>query len=89
MKKLDSAVKVTLFANRLVALVLLVLVFTLPWLLDWYCKFRVLTALERTAEGDSLRRLRIKESLFPAQRFIHTHGSLHQPSCSGQGNGLA
>ena len=49
MKKLDSAVKVTLFANRLVALVLLALVFTLPWLLDWYCKFRALTALERTA----------------------------------------
>ena len=48
MKKLDSAVKVTLFANRLVALVLLALVFTLPWLLDWYCTLRNISIVPKT-----------------------------------------
>lgn len=49
MKETQTSVKVTLFANRLVALILVVLLFTLPMLLDWYCQYRVLTELERTA----------------------------------------
>ena len=47
-RKMDS-VTVTLWANRLVALLLGLLLFTLPMLLDWYCKFRVLLSPERTA----------------------------------------
>lgn len=47
-KKLSS-VTVALWANRFVALLLGVLVFTLPLLLQWYCQFRELTALEQNA----------------------------------------
>lgn len=46
---MKKSITVTLWANRLVALLLGVLVFTLPLLLDWYCQFRVLTGLERNA----------------------------------------
>ena len=48
MKKRWDSVKVTLWANRLVAALLFVLLFTLPALLDWYCQFRILLPLERT-----------------------------------------
>ena len=47
-RKLDS-VTVTLWANRFVGVILVALLFTLPMLLDWYCKFRTLTSMERTA----------------------------------------
>lgn len=47
-KKFDLTV-VTLWATRLVAAVIFVLLFTLPLLLDWYSQFRVLLDLERTA----------------------------------------
>lgn len=49
MKKTAHSVSVTLWANRLVMLILLVLVCTLPLVLDWYCQFRMLLELERTA----------------------------------------
>lgn len=49
MKKTLDSVSVTLWVNRLVALVVFVLLFTLPALLDWYCQFRSLLPLERTA----------------------------------------
>lgn len=49
MKKTDASAKLTLFANRAVAVIVVVLLFTLPMLLDWYCGFRALTRLERTA----------------------------------------
>ena len=40
---------VTLWVNRLVAILVAVLVFTLSMLLDWYCQFRMLYELERIA----------------------------------------
>ncbi len=49
LKKTVNSVTVTLWANHLVALLLVALLFTLPMLLDWYCQYRVLTAVERTA----------------------------------------
>ena len=49
MRRNTNSVNLTLWANRLVALILLVLLFTLPALLDWYCQYRTLTGLERTA----------------------------------------
>ena len=49
MKHTPFSVSVTLWANRLVALTVGILLFTLPSLLDWYCQFRVLLLLERTA----------------------------------------
>ena len=49
MKHPSGSVSVTLWANRLVALTVGILLFTLPMLLDWYCQFRVLLPLERTA----------------------------------------
>ena len=49
MKKYETSVRITLFANRLVAAILAVLIFTLPLVLDWYCHYRPLTELERTA----------------------------------------
>lgn len=48
MKKTLNSVTVTLWANRLVVILLFVLLFTLPALLDWYCQFRLLLPLERT-----------------------------------------
>ena len=49
MNKKSFAVTVTLWANRAVALLLAVLLFTLPMLLDWYCQYRSLTQVERLA----------------------------------------
>lgn len=49
MKKTIDSVSVTLWANRLVAAVVFILLFTLPALLDWYCRFRLLLPLERIA----------------------------------------
>lgn len=47
MKKTN--LNITLWANRTVALMVAVLLFTLPMLLDWYCQFRILLETERTA----------------------------------------
>ena len=44
-----NTTKVTLWAGRAAALIVFVLLFTLPALLDWYCQFRVLMPVERTA----------------------------------------
>ena len=49
MKKTFNATLVTLCANRAISLVLAVLIFTLPRLLDWYATVRDLTANERAA----------------------------------------
>ena len=49
MKKQNRSAKVTLWVNRLIALVVTALVFLLPAVVDWYCTFRVLTPVERTA----------------------------------------
>ena len=47
MKKTN--VNVTLWANRIVAVCVALLLFTLPMLLDWYCQFRMLYEIERLA----------------------------------------
>ncbi len=49
MKKTVNSITATLFANRVVALLLVMLLFTLPMLLDWYCQYRALTDSERMA----------------------------------------
>lgn len=49
MKHTPCSVSVTLWANRLVALAVGILLFTLPPLLDWYSQFRMLLPIERTA----------------------------------------
>ena len=49
MQHSSKSVSVTLWANRLVALIVAALLFTLPWLLDWYCQFRTLLPPELTA----------------------------------------
>ena len=45
----QRSVTVTLWANRFIALLLGVLIFTLPLLLRWYCQFRLLSQLEQNA----------------------------------------
>lgn len=49
MKKRNQSAKITLWVNRLVAVVVVALVFFLPAIIDWYCTFRVLTPVEQTA----------------------------------------
>ena len=39
---------ITVWVNRFVGLVVLLLVFFLPALIDWFCQFRLLTHVERT-----------------------------------------
>ena len=41
--------KITLWVNRLIALAVVVLLFTLHAIIDWYCNFRVLQQAEQTA----------------------------------------
>lgn len=41
--------RITLWINRIIALLIGVLIFTLPAIIDWYCTFRVLQHTERTA----------------------------------------
>lgn len=48
MEKHYNTTNLTLWATRLVALVVFLLLFTLPAILDWYCTVRPLTASERT-----------------------------------------
>ena len=49
MKKYGKSAKVTLWVNRVIAAVVAALVFLLPAVIDWYCTFRMLTPVERTA----------------------------------------
>jgi hypothetical protein len=49
MKPTFDLTRLTLWINRLIAMILGVLLFTLPALLDWYSTFRFLTELEHTA----------------------------------------
>ena len=49
MKTKNYPATVTLWANRFIALVLAVLLFTLPSLLELYCKVRVLRPEEKVA----------------------------------------
>lgn len=49
MKKSVDSVSVTLWATRTVVGLMLILVCTLPLILDWYCQYRMLLELERTA----------------------------------------
>jgi len=49
MKQRLDTTHITLWAGRLAALGVFVLLFTLPALLDWYCQYRALLPLERTA----------------------------------------
>ena len=41
--------RITLWVNRIIALAITVLIFTLPAIIEWYCNFRVLQQTERTA----------------------------------------
>ncbi len=49
MKKKNTIIHCTLWANRLVALLMAVLICTLPWILDWYSTVRLLTLSEKYA----------------------------------------
>lgn len=49
MKKKYNGALVTLWVNRVIALTVAAMVFLLPMVIDWYCTFRVLTPVERTA----------------------------------------
>lgn len=49
MNTYNRITKLTLWTNRLIALVVGVLLFTLPAVIRWYCTFRVLTPSEQMA----------------------------------------
>ncbi len=49
MKNQLTSARVTLWVNRVIALVVVALIFLLPTVIDWYCTFRTLTGLEQTA----------------------------------------
>lgn len=49
MKNPYFAARVTLWVNRLLALIITVLLFTLQWVLDWYATYRVFSQVERVA----------------------------------------
>lgn len=49
MKPQLFSAKLTLWVNRFIALLLAVMLFLLPRLLDWYCNYRSLTQAERVA----------------------------------------
>ncbi len=49
MQKKNGIILCTLWANRFVALLMVVLVGTLPWILDWYSTVRLLTLSEKYA----------------------------------------
>ena len=49
MKERLNSTHITLWANRLIAFVLLLLIFCLPRLMDWYCSVRVLDYSQRLA----------------------------------------
>ena len=49
MKEKPNSTHITLWANRIIALILAVLIFALPAILDWYTTVRTLTPSERGA----------------------------------------
>lgn len=49
MEKVNRLTQVTLWVNRLIALTVFALIFFLPEVIRWYCTFRTLTPVERTA----------------------------------------
>lgn len=49
MQKQQNIAAVTMWVNRVIALVVVILIFTLPAIIDWYCTFRVLTQSEQAA----------------------------------------
>lgn len=49
MKNSNLGARITLWANRFIAITVAALVFLLPTLVDWYGRIRALTASERTA----------------------------------------
>lgn len=49
MKPNMNTARITLWANRVVAMILFILLFTLPAILQWYSSVRSLTGPERTA----------------------------------------
>ena len=49
MRKRNQSARITLWVNRLIAVVVAALVFLLPYVIEWYCQFRVLTPVEQTA----------------------------------------
>lgn len=49
MKKYDTSAVVTLWINRAVVALMGALLFALPWLLNWYAQFRLLTPTGRMA----------------------------------------
>ena len=49
MNRSQKIASVTLWVNRIIALGVLVLLFTLGAIIDWYCNFRVLEQVEQTA----------------------------------------
>ncbi len=49
MNKQHFLTQFTLWCNRLIAILIIVLMLTLQPIMDWYCTFRVLTADEQTA----------------------------------------
>ena len=49
MKRRNQSAQITLWVNRLIAVVVAALVFLLPYVIEWYCQYRVLTPVEQTA----------------------------------------
>ena len=49
MKLKCNGTLVTLWVNRMIAMIVAALIFLLPAVVDWYCTFRELTPVERTA----------------------------------------
>lgn len=49
MKTHNGITKITLWVNRFIALLVGVLIFTLPAIMDWYIQFKTMTPTEQTA----------------------------------------
>ena len=49
MKQHSKSAKVTLWLNRVIGMLMAILIFCLPVLIDWYCTVRSLSLVERTA----------------------------------------
>jgi len=49
MKNKPDLTLITIWVNRLIACILLILIFALPTIVEWYCQYRTLLPQERTA----------------------------------------
>lgn len=49
MKKTDNSIRITLWANRSIALIMGILMFTMPLIMEWLCQVRSMTGSEKTA----------------------------------------